>query len=138
MSRNNIAVFFFPATANPQQTAGVTDTNPGAPPASELSPARNGPDSVDDGATASENDDNNGTQQLASINSIIFLVLNDAIQCTWLAECMVSWLRIRIFFLVSVFLLTSISQAAHSIIVQTWIILYSDLGRDRSSGDLCL
>lgn len=61
MSLNNIAVFFFPATANPKQTAGVTDTNPGAPPANELSPARNGPDGVDGDATDSENDDNNGT-----------------------------------------------------------------------------
>lgn len=69
MSLNNIAVFSFTATANQQPTAGANGTNPGAPLAN---------------ARASEDDGNNGTQQPPYINSIIFLVLNDAIQCTLL------------------------------------------------------
>lgn len=82
MSLNNIAVFSFTATANQQPTAGANGTNPGAPLASELFPPPNGRGGVD--ARASEDDGNNGTQQPAYINSIIFLVLNDAIQCTLL------------------------------------------------------
>lgn len=51
-SLNNIAVFSFPATANQQPTSGA-----------------NGTDDVDVDASASENDENNGTQQPGSINS---------------------------------------------------------------------
>ena len=52
MSLNNIAVFSFPATANHQPTGGG-----------------NGTDGVDVDASASENVDNNDTQQPGSINS---------------------------------------------------------------------
>ena len=52
LSLNNIAVFSFPATANQQPTGGA-----------------NGTDGLDVDASASENDDNNGTQQPGSINS---------------------------------------------------------------------
>lgn len=85
MSLNSIAVFSFLATANQQPTAGANSTYPGAPPANELFPPPNGRGGVDGGERASEDDGNNGTQQPAYINSIIFLVLDDAIQCTWLA-----------------------------------------------------
>lgn len=85
MSLNSIAVFSFLATANQQPTAGANSTYPGAPPANELFPPPNGHGGVDGGERASEDDGNNGTQQPAYINSIIFLVLDDAIQCTWLA-----------------------------------------------------
>ena len=47
MSLNNITVFSFPATANRQQTADANGSNPGVPPASELSPPSNGPDDED-------------------------------------------------------------------------------------------
>ena len=57
LSLNNIAVFSFPATANQQPTGGA-----------------NGNDGVDVDASASENDENNGTQQPGSINSPPVLV----------------------------------------------------------------
>ena len=76
LALNNIAVFSFPATANQQPTAGPSGTdrqqnsaNPGAPPANELSPPLNDPEDVNGDRSASENNDNNSTQQPGSINS---------------------------------------------------------------------
>ena len=64
------AVFSFPTTANQQPTAGPTDPNrrpnlagPGAPPANELSPPPNGPDSVNGDGSACENDASNPVQE---------------------------------------------------------------------------
>lgn len=54
---------------NLQQTAGANGTNPGAQPASELSSPSNGPDDEDGDTRASDNDDNNCTQQPSCINS---------------------------------------------------------------------
>lgn len=66
----NIAVFSFPATANPQPTVGPSGTDGQQIPANPPNPSSpNGPESVDGNGSASENDENDGTQQRSSINS---------------------------------------------------------------------
>ena len=70
LALNNIAVFSFPATANQQPTAGPSGTGEQQNSANPPNPSSpNGSEGVHGNGSASENDDNIGTQQPGSISS---------------------------------------------------------------------